>query len=988
MRGFGRRLTLLLVVLLRSTYAMGQGYAPDESVARMTLPAGFEVQLVAAEPRVRQPVDMTFDARGRLWVVQYLQYPNPAGLKRVSVDRYSRTIYDRVPEPPPRGPRGADRITILEDTDGDGVFDAAKDFVDGLNLCSGALPGYGGVFVLQTPYLLFYPDRDGDDVPDGDPEVLLSGFGMEDAHAVANSLCWGPDGWLYGAQGSTVTANIRGIRFQQGVWRYHPRTREFELFAEGGGNTWGLDFDADGQLLVSTNYGGYALLHQVQGAYYVKSFGKHGELHNPYAFGYFEHVPYEDFRGGHVTSGGIVYQGHTFPAFLQGRYIAANLLSHAVHWHELDRRGSTFTARHGGVLLDAHDTWFAPVDVELGPDGAIYVADWHDQRTAHPDPDAEWDRTNGRIYRIAARGTPGVERFDLQGLSSGELVELLRHPNAWQRRQARQMLAERQDAEVASLLREQALHGDDHRLALESLWALYVSGGLDEGTSLSLLDHPDEAIRTWVVRLAGDRRRLGSRMAQRVEELAATDDSPMVRCQLACTAQRLESDEAIPLVAALIARNEDTGDPKMPLLLWWAIERRADEHDALLQLTGDDRFWQSDLARQHLVDRLARRWVAAGEATDWRACATLVRSAPDERAAHLVLRGVAEAMRGRSFEEPPPELGEFVLGRWRAEPNDPVLSMLAIRFGERAAREAELERLADGNAADAERLRAVNLLSETARSAELQRQLLAIVQEPGSAALCTAAIEALGRFDDPAVAAALLDTYPRLTAPLQGAVVRILCSRSAWAGLLLDAVDKGVVGVATILPEHLQKMALHGDARLDARILSRWGRITPATPEEKLATVRRLNNDLRAASGDASTGRLLFREHCGTCHRLFGEGKELGPDLTSANRHDRHALLVNIVDPSAQVRREYLGHTVQLTDGRVLTGLIVEQTPGGMTLVDVEERRYEIATGEIDALEPSPQSLMPEGLLDKLSPQQLRDLFAYLESDEPPAGKR
>ena len=168
---------------------------------------------------------MTFDDRGRMWVIQYVQYPNPAGLKPVEVDRYLRTKYDRVPEPPPKGPKGADKITVLEDTDGDGQVDKAKDFVSGLNLASALAIGNGGVYVGQAPYLLFYPDRDGDDVPDGDPEVLLTGFGLEDAHAVVNSLQWGPDGWLYGAQGSTVTADIRGIGFQQGVWRYHPPTQ-------------------------------------------------------------------------------------------------------------------------------------------------------------------------------------------------------------------------------------------------------------------------------------------------------------------------------------------------------------------------------------------------------------------------------------------------------------------------------------------------------------------------------------------------------------------------------------------------------------------------------------------------------------------------------------------------------------------------------------------------------------------------------------------
>src|SRR5690349_1571715 len=288
---------------LLSTRLLAGGLAPEEALRRMKVSDGFEARLVACEPAIRQPLSMTFDDRGRLWVIQYLQYPNPAGLKPVAVDQFLRTKYDRLPEPPPKGPRGLDRITVLEEPDAGGRYRKARDFVPGLNLASGMTLGHGGVWVVQPPYLLFYPDRDHDDVPDGPPEVLLTGFGMEDAHAFANSLQWGPDGWLYGAQGSTVTARIRGIEFQQGIWRYHPLTKEFELFAEGGGNTWGLDFNEDGEVIAGTNFE-EQMLHQVQGAYYVKNFGKHGALHNPYSYGYFDHVPYTGYRGKHISSVG------------------------------------------------------------------------------------------------------------------------------------------------------------------------------------------------------------------------------------------------------------------------------------------------------------------------------------------------------------------------------------------------------------------------------------------------------------------------------------------------------------------------------------------------------------------------------------------------------------------------------------------------------------------------------------------------------------
>ena len=427
-----------------------------QSLQKMKVADGFDLSLVASEPEIRQPLSVTFDERGRMWVIQYLQYPKPEGLKPVQVDQYLRTKYDRVPEPPPRGPKGADRITICEGSDNDGRATKFKDFVTGLNLCSGMAIGHGGVFVAQPPYLLFYPDRNHDDVPDGDPEVLLSGFGIEDAHALANSLTWGPDGWLYGAQGSTVTANVRGIEFQQGIWRYHPLTRAFELFAEGGGNTWGLDFDEDGELLAGTNDND-KMLHQVQGAYYVKNFGKHGELHNPHAYGYFGHVPYTGYRGAHLSVGGIVYQGGAFPETFRGTYISGNTLDGAVYWHKLARQSSSFTATFGGALLKTGDELFRPVDCQTGPDGAVYIADWCDKRVTHVDPLDTWDRSNGRIYRIQAKGAKPVPKLDLAKLSSDGLVDLLANQNDWFAREARRILAERRDEKILPRLRKQIL---------------------------------------------------------------------------------------------------------------------------------------------------------------------------------------------------------------------------------------------------------------------------------------------------------------------------------------------------------------------------------------------------------------------------------------------------------------------------------------------------------------------------------------------------
>ncbi len=977
---------LLLLGLSGAAPLFPQGYAPDRAASKMTVADGFRVSLVAAEPTIRQPVALDFDERGRLWVIQYLQYPNPAGLKRVKVDRYSRTAYDRVPEPPPRGPKGADRITILDDFGPDGRVRRVKDFVGGLNLASGFAFGHGGVYVLQVPYLLFYPDRDRDDVPDADPDVCLSGFGMDDAHSVANSLTWGPDGWLYGCQGSTVTSNIRGVEFQQGVWRYHPITRKFELFCEGGGNSWGLDFDRRGHLLYSTNVGGFTMLHGVQGGYYWKQFGKHGALHNPFAFGYIDHVPHQNFRGGHVTVGGVVYQGDSFPERFRGKYVAADLLGHGVYWHDLTPDGSSFRSAHGGELLLANDTWFAPSDVTTGPDGAVYVADWHDKRTAHPDPDADWDRSNGRVYKVEAKGTKPVAPFDLAKLSSDKLMSLLSHPNDWFVRKARQLLADRRDPEVIFPLRRLVSEGKDENQRLQALWALYVSGGFGEEFAEGCLAHRDAGVRRWAVRFLGDENKVTPRLARRLVELAATDPDVQVRSQLACTAKRLPPEDGLPIVEKILRRDEDGNDPHLPLLLWWAVEAHAaTAADRVTALFATPAAWKVPLVRDAILGRLMRRHAAERTEAASLRCVQLLRSASSSAERGRMLAALDQGMReGRKGEDrgwlP---LAPALEALWRDDTTDATLLRVLARLGDRRAHDRAVFLATDARTPAAARAEMVRTLGEVGLPSCI-RPLLNLLGGAEAEALQLAVLDALPRFEDAEVAAALREKYAKLSPRLKARAAELLLSRRMWATSFLRDIDSGRFAAKDVAVETLRPVALHKDRALDDLVRKHWGNVGPGTPEEKLAEVRRLNNDLRAGTGNAVAGRELFRKHCATCHKLFNEGESTGPDLTHANRKDRDYLLVSVVDPSAVIRKEYLAYNVQTTDGRFLTGLIVQQTPGGVTLVNAKNERTTLPRDKIDSLQESPVSLMPENLLKELKPQELRDLFGYLQSDKAP----
>jgi putative membrane-bound dehydrogenase-like protein len=964
--------------------------SPAEAVRRFQVADGLAIRLAVSEPEVTQPLSISFDDRGRMWVLQYRQYPLPEGLKPVSMDQYLRTKYDRVPEPPPKGPKGRDRISIYENVDGSGRFKLVKHFVTGLNLASGMALGYDGVFVVQPPYLLFYPDKNHDDVPDVDPEVLLRGFGMEDAHAFANSLTWGPDGWLYGCQGSTVTANIRGIEFQQGAWRYHPRTKEFELFAEGGGNSWGLEFDRFGNLFAFGNTVEW-LVHHVQGAYYVKGFGKHGPLHNPHAYGYFPAETHYGFIGDSLKGGAIFYQGGAFPERFNNAMIAPNGRHSAVRWSTIETRGSTFVSRFAGDFVTTPDIWFRPVDQIVGPDGALYIADWYDYNISHSNPKnrSQWympSRDDGRVWRVAPPDLRTVRagRLDLAKRTSRELIDLLRHPNDWYAREARQIFAERKDRSILPELRG-LLSSKDQRLALQGLWSVYVIGGLDEGLAEACLDNPHEYVRAWTVRLLGDGRQIPARLLPRVVRLAREDRSAVVRSQLACTAKRLPGRDALALVGELVKHDEDVHDAHIPLLVWWALEDKAvSDTDRVLGLFGAAETWRRPLVRDYLTERLARRYAAEGTDAGYAACAQLLHSAPSPEDRGLVVSGCVQAFAGRRLDRVPGPLEKGLVELLADRVNDPRVVELALRLGYADGPRHALRLAQDRSVKEQSRVELIRALGEC-RQKQALPELLGLLEGKESQAVQDPVVASLGYFDDAGIAPALLRAYPRLPRATQAGVVQLLAGRRATALPLLEAVAKGTIDAKVVSEAQLRQMLTYRDDRIAGLVAKHWGRVGPATPFEKQGRITAVLQALARGPGDAARGMKVFEDTCLKCHKLHGWGGSIGPDLTGAERKDAARLVPNIVDPNGVIREGYLTYVAALKDGRTLTGLLAEATPQTVTLLDAENRRTVVNRGDIEELSESRVSLMPEGLLDALSEQRIRDLIAFLKADALPA---
>ncbi|MCP4191163.1 MAG: c-type cytochrome [Planctomycetaceae bacterium] len=959
--------------------AFGQrGFDPETALKKLHIAEGLKVELFAAEPMVRQPVTMTIDDRNRVWVIQYLQYPEPAGLSKVAGDRYDRIRYDRVPKPPPHGPRGADRVTILEDTDGDGRADKASDFVDGLNLASGLALGHGGVWVLQSPYLLFYPDHNADDRPDDEPEVRLVGFGLDDAHSVANSLQWGPDGWLYGVHGSTVNANVRGVRFQQGIWRYHPPTDRFELFSEGGGNTYGLDFDRFGNAIAGTNWG-VPGLHQMQGAYHVKIFSKHGALHNPHAFGYFPHMPHEGTDIGKLSVGGIFYQAEQWPERFRNKYLTANPLNHALYTIDVLRRGSTFSTRFQERLMWSDDAWFQPVDLVLDTDGSLLVADWYDgninYQITYRNRD-NFDSKRGRIYRISTN-RPKANQDD--GRSPNED---LYHPNVHHARRALRLLAEQRDKRRAAEFMRVLEESQDEGRSLQALWALNLCNALsqDDRMAIRCLQNRFPAVRIWSVRLLGDPLAVSPAVAEQLTKMSRDEPDVRVRTQLACTAKRLPGSDCLAIAAELAGHDEDVTDPYLPLLLWWAVESKAtSDRDRVLTWLENSEVWQRTLMRDTIIPRLARRYAAEGDAAGFTTCARLLALAPTSVDVERVIGGMEQQLQGLKQGEVPDALRGPLAELWKDDNHPTTLVLFALRMGNDDALREAVTRMSDPSDSERDRIALIDAVGQTGKNSVVQ-PLAKLFRHSDQNAIRSAALASLARFSQSEIGTVILTCYQSLSPDLRGEARQVLYSRAPWSQQLLRLIERGELNTAEIPHRELTLLWNHGDASIRKLVQKHWGKVRLVTPQEKRDRMIELGKMLSTGHGDSVQGKTHFTKHCGSCHRLHGEGNKIGPDLTPYPRHELAYLLLHTVDPNAVVRPEYQSVVIVTHDGRVLTGLLTESTPLTVTLVDAKNQRILLAREDIEEMKDSPQSLMPEQVFKSLSSSEIRDLFAYLQS--------
>ncbi|MDA9857227.1 c-type cytochrome [Rubripirellula sp.] len=949
-----------------------QPLAALEAARTMAVPEGVRVTLFAGEPDVQQPIGFTLDDRGRMWVVEAYSYPV-------------------------HSTEGRDRIVILEDSDGDGRHDQRTVFYDRLNYVSGIEVGFGGVWVMSPPFMYFIPDRNGDDIPDAEPKVLLDGFGTHaNAHNIANGFAWGPDGWLYATHGRTNWSMIgrpgddesQRRRFDGGVWRYHPVRDIWEPYADGTTNPWGIDWNDYGDAFVCNCVNPH-LFQVIQGAHYEPW---RGRVSSQYAYQRIgtiaDHLHFvglgsvrnglgsdaEDAAGGgHAHCGTMIYLGDQFPASYRNQLFTNNIHGRRVNNDLLRQSGSGYVASHGADLMRSFDPWFMGVTLACGPSGEIYVSDWSDTGECHSTRNTR--RHTGRIYRLTylQNQLPSV---DLRDCCSDELVALQLDDNDWKVRHARRLLQERAAAggkmedvhrQLKSLLR------DEKRTAkrLRALWALHVTDGLLDAELIELLGDEDPNLRLWAVTFLCEDRDPPSQALTRIRKLAQDGGSPRVRLAIASALQRLQFEHVWPIASALASRTEDVNDQNLPLMAWYAVEPLlADDPEKFAELA-------TGAAIPLVAENMSRRITESSEHRD-RGLGRLVTALPSARQPEAIMQGILRGLEGQRRIKVPPAWSN-VYPRLQSGGNserERLAMRLAMVFRDPVAIATLKREVFDAKLSVDRRRWAATALADNGIS-DLPEQLLRLLDDPD---LRETSLKALRRYSAEETDREILTRYGILTDTEKQAALQTLASRTNWGQSLVQAIEKGRIRPQDVTAFTARQLKALGDPVINETLGRLWGEVreTPSNSAKQIVRFKKMLSEETLANADLARGEALFAQHCGKCHQFFGKGGNVGPDLTGAQRTNLDYLLENIVDPSASVANDYRMHVVRTVDGRIITGLVESESDEFLTVVYGSERVV-IPKDEIEERKAADISVMPNGLLEPLSEREVRDLFGYLQ---------
>ena len=965
----------------------GPPSSPAEALQKMKVPPGFKVELVAAEPDLINPVAMTFDERGRIWVTESFEYP--------------RT------EPGP----GKDRVKILEDTDLDGNVDRVTVFAEGLNIPSGIAVGYGGVWVANSPDLLFMQDTDGDGKADK-TEVVVTGFGRTDTHELPNSLTWGPDGWLYGLNGVFNHSHVKyppesphakskpdGWKFTCALFRIHPRTREFQLFCEGTSNPWGVAFDNEGSAFVSACVIDH-LWHLVESGYYHRQ----GGPYPPFTWKIESIVKHKHQKAAYC---GIHYfDSDAYPEKYRDKLYMGNIHGNCINVDKLARDGGTYFATPEDDFLSANDAWFMPVAQKTGPDGCLYVLDWYDQyhcyQDARRDP-AGIERAKGRLYRVRYEDSPRAPQLDLARESDDQLIKRLGSPNVFYRDIAQRLLTERGSA--TQKLTGLALNDKTpHKQRMHAIYVLASTTGQAKTLPALLKKSADPTVQAWGVRIqysdAEVRRELASALKGFDWSKAPLIESADVRLQTAIGLGKLDAVEPV-FDGLLWLLAQSAADRLIPRIVWQNLHPRLEEHAAEFLQVLQRHDYLKNPAVVDLMPRVIER-ILARRHPDPQPVAALFRlvsegPTADMQHARLCLGFVAARLQNGEIEkeqleklrqELSPTIAKYVKSG-SAHPLGLDSSLLAVTWGDKNGIEYVRQTAATPGVPAELRLRAVRaliaykdpqVLDISGKSLGAKEKIQGSLPE-----FQGQLIAALGNYDEPRVAAVVLEAYSQLDPEVQPKAIELLTQRAVWAKALLAAIGEKKVPTEVLGINQVRKLLASPDSELVKLVEAKWGRVRDQRNPQREAVIGQMRTLIRKTPGNAERGHEVFKKVCGQCHKIYGEGQEVGPDITVNGRSSFEQLLSNVFDPSLVIGAAYQARVVVTTQGRVVSGLLAEESDQRVVLKGPGGKLEIIPVADVEEMNTSEVSLMPEDVEKTLKPQEIADLFAFITLDKPPS---
>ncbi len=967
----------------------------QEAASKFQLPDGFNVSVFAAEPDVQNPIAMSWDHKGRLWIAENYTYAQKSQRFRLDM---------------------RDRVVIFDNTTGD-EFKKRTVFTDNVQMLTSIALGQGGVWLMCPPKLIFIPDADGDDVPDGEGKVVLDGFtvAQNNYHNFANGLKFGPDGWLYGRCGGSCPGRIgvpgtpdeNRLAIEGGIWRYHPKRNVVEALTSGTTNPWGHDWNGVGEMFYCNTVNGH-LWHMIPGAHFTRPFlldpnrrtyalidfhADHWHFDTGQSWTKSRDGAANHLGGGHAHIGTMVYQGPNWPAEYRGKLFTLNQHGRRANQEILQRDGSGYVAKHGTDMLISGDIWFQGIDLDSGPDGGVFVLDWSDTGECHEHTGVH--RTSGRIFKVKHGNRSYQGLADLSSKSFDQQVALMTDDNAWVRRKARQIVAvaSPQSKQSVSVDRFVETLADPHATSADRVQAMFAINTLDQANAEfceRMLIHSDAYVRAWAIRLLTDDwpiddtlgpawksnaindevQTSASRVLPLLRKMAANDSSPLVRLVLASTLQRLPVAMRCSLATELVTHSEDAHDHNLPMMIWYGLIPVADNRaDDLVDVATRCRLPDTlGCISRCLAEEIQRQPEAVNRLLEH------VSQSSDVDFQKQVLDGIQTGLQGW-VKAPQPNAWPAVAKLQNAKLNQSI-RQLSVVFGDGRAMD-ELKAIALGKTESDHPLRLDALRTLIQSDADGLREVCE--QLLGDNRMNVTAAGGLAKFDDPAIGDALVKRYRSFRAPFRPQVISILSSRKSFALALLAAMEKGKIPRDDLSAFQVRQIHSFGDTALSDQVSRVWGEVHE-TSVEKQQTITALKSSLTAATldqADRRNGRQIFAKACQTCHRLYGEGGKVGPDLTGSNRDNLDYLLGNIVDPSGVVDKNYRMSILILNDGRVISGMITDETDRTITIQTATES-LTLPKKSIENRKITDQSPMPDGLLDNLTANQIRDLISYL----------